>query len=495
MSVAIIQQPAQRVLAAGNDQVYTVSGSTLGAPNVFDYKFIADLYVNGTLEATLKSFPDPNYGFGVFNMRNIASQFLGYDIPVFNDPLPPSGQTLIYPCPNTAKQMWLEIGEEYTSGNTWVQTRNIVGSKKAIYLNATLSYPDSVNPAYTAPFLGLDGCVCNGLYNGGNYNKLTPGTLSDKPLNPGNNPDGKLIVQGAIPVNWNFKAYPNLPMWQYVLVDMNNFGPNNAQVNAQIQIAQWDANDNYLGSWLVPTPDVIAFPTSGNTLVYVYACGVGYPQLAAIPASNVISPGAHPGGVFSAPTMEKYFVYPPFLYNSESANVRPSGPWWTGGLPQTGSDFPQYYAFFWPMADCGRFAGTDYSVFWLNTVGGFESWLFSKKNETTQKKQTQVYKKPHGTLNANGSFALNSFDQQNAPFFTVLEDQIVLNTDFLTDDEALFLKGLLSSPAVFIQDQNGITTAVVIDQDSYRINKKVNQKKYSLELTVKKSYNDYRQQG
>src|SRR5271156_2446953 len=116
MSYSIIQQPLitslGSLVSAGNDSVYTVSGDTYIAPNVTDYKFIADVYVNGVLQTTLKAFPDPNYGFGVFNLKNIIPNFVSIDFLYVED-----DQTF-HNCPNSSADVYIEFGEEYTIGSS-----------------------------------------------------------------------------------------------------------------------------------------------------------------------------------------------------------------------------------------------------------------------------------------------------------------------------------------------------------------------------------------
>jgi hypothetical protein len=68
-----------------------------------------------------------------------------------------------------------------------------------------------------------------------------------------------------------------------------------------------------------------------------------------------------------------------------------------------------------------------------------------------------------------------------------------MNSDLLSDADVLYLKGLFSSPVVYMADQSGLLTSITIVDDSYLIRKKVNTKIYSLQMSVKQSYNDYRQ--
>lgn len=145
------------------------------------------------------------------------------------------------------------------------------------------------------------------------------------------------------------------------------------------------------------------------------------------------------------------------------------------------------------LQNCGRFAPTSYKIYWLGAFGEINSWYFTKKAVITSNKTQSTYKKMLGKANASGQVVQRTYDHQVTPFYTSVNDEIVLSTDFLSDQDVLFLKGLYQSPIVYMQDQSGIIQAITIDQDSYVINKRVNKRPYSLQLTVQTSVNDYTQ--
>lgn len=58
--------------------VYTVLESTMVAdPDTYpNFKYIADVYVNGALVARIRKIPDPTYGFGVFDVSQIVRNYV-----------------------------------------------------------------------------------------------------------------------------------------------------------------------------------------------------------------------------------------------------------------------------------------------------------------------------------------------------------------------------------------------------------------------------------
>lgn len=155
-ALIITEQPSNFV-SAGNDAVYVVSGNT-NTPFLPDYKYVANVYVNGQLQCTLKSFPDPIYGFGVFNVKSIISSFLGT---TFHDTL---AQDLARPIDLAAldsTQVQVRFGQEYIDptlplANQFIQDLVLVSGSTVPYFNGSLNFIDQVS------FVGAD-YVSNGV--------------------------------------------------------------------------------------------------------------------------------------------------------------------------------------------------------------------------------------------------------------------------------------------------------------------------------------------
>lgn len=459
MSLSVIVQPVAvpalvststwpvSILAAGNDNVTTISGTTLGAANVFEYKYIADVYVNGILQVTLKAFPDPSFGIGVFNMRNVLTSFMSFDF-FPNAPSPVSN--IFQPCPNSSVRAQLVFGEEYVSGSTFIQNRNITSGNTNIYINASLGYTDEINTNLFGNFaLGQNAGFLTSR-SGINFGTFDPVQNQKNAFNTYTNQREVVYFLG----NGNFVT-----------------GGTSAQTYQQtsIQISTYDILGNNIGKYFLLNP------LSGTTDIVM--ADIGYAALNSITVSGTtvqVVTGTLP--MMNA-SVAYYFAWLHYGTNHVFSS----------------SAFARILYYYHPQVDCGRFAAGAYTITWLNEYGGFNTWLFNKKNETTQNIQRQSYKKVQGKVNANGSYTLNTNSRSEVPYYTVLKDSIVMHTDFITDADVLYLKTLISSPAVYMTDQNGLVTSIVIKDDSYRINKKVNQKIYALEMTVEQSYNDYRQ--
>lgn len=439
MSISLIQDTGSTVLSAGNDNISTVSGTTLGGPNVFDYKFIADIYVNGVLQVTLKSFPDPTYGFGVFNTRNILNSFMSFD---FFPNAPSPASALFTACPNSSARVKLIYGEEYTSGSTFVQNRNLISGNTSVYVNASQSYTDQIVSGMSNYSFNTSGFWLS--------ERLTSSTFISNPTSASS------IV---------YDTFTNQKEPLYFLSNQT-FTSGSTGFVYGIQIQTYNAAGSQIGRYVISntvsgTTDVVCFNASYSAIASISASG----------STVQVQLGTFP-------------IFGPLVVYYRVSKLIVTG---VGGGVATAS------MIYRPQVDCGRTAPGAYNLVWLNTLGGFNSWLFNKKNETTQTKETQTYKRTQGAIQSNGSYTLNTYSRNQQPYYTVLQDEIVMNTDLLTDAQVLYLKTLFSSPVVYMIDQAGLITSVVVNTNDYRIRKKINQKIYALELKVKQSYNDYRQ--
>jgi hypothetical protein len=425
--LTILYQPGQAFNSANNDVFYTVSGSTYLAPNTVGYQYVANIFEVGssTPICTMTAFPDPVYGYGVFNLQKIVSQLVSYDY-FFSD----SGEQPFQLCPNSCIELYLTFSEQYTSGTTFVQSGALATSNSTYFINSSL------------PFLnedqGVEGQEALISYipgSSGNYNFLI----------------GEYRDLGT------YSTYVTQSQWLY-FISYNH----SAQY---LNIVTYNGAGDQVGEYKATNPNV---ESNG-----VQAVDAGYGQLSNFATRGTYTTVSGPATLFGGGDETSYT-----LTISNSGTTAIGGP-----------------VSFNIETDCGKYAALDYSVYFLNSLGGFDSWLFSKKNQTTTKKQQSQYKKTMGTLNPDGSYTIQTYESNTVPYYTKLQDTIDFNTDQLTDKEVTFLRDLFSSPAVYIQQGNagGPLIAVTVVPNDNPVNKIVNKKIYNLNLTVETSYNDFRQ--
>lgn len=451
MSYTITQQPATKILSANNPALFVLSSSNVGQT---DFKYTAEVFFGLPNPTFMKTYPDPALKFGVFDISDIVKNITSYDYLVSGtinySNIISSGFT---PCLNHSYGAEIFFGEEYITANgTFSQSIAVASSSLLAFINSALSFPDQINTSMDSYYID--------------------GTSPKKCLTKKNDNI--------------FQAYSNLNQWLY-------FYNVSSSVTAA-NVYTYDINGNNLGIYTVSNP-YVAFAG-------VQAFSSGYKNLSALPTSSYsLIAGAYPMmtsqvgyyivnfGALVLSTSASFLVDSDsaFLIDSDGAFLIAAGS--TGGSGSSASELYQYNV----LANCGKFAPGSVALEWLNPLGGFDSFLFTKMNETSVTKTQSQFKRIAGQLNSNGTYSYNSANPQNVSYYTELQDTTVLNSDWLDDSNILFLKDMFASPVVFMRTPSGKSFPVCFKDDSYRISKKVNQKLYQLTVNVDTGFTNFTQ--
>lgn len=106
---------APQAFSSVQDLFYTVSDAKASDPVTFpNYKYIADVYINGTMVTRLKCFPDPTFNYGVFNLGKVVGGFI---IPIFR----PTGSLINFTLGEGQfyASVQVKFGEEYGVTSTY----------------------------------------------------------------------------------------------------------------------------------------------------------------------------------------------------------------------------------------------------------------------------------------------------------------------------------------------------------------------------------------
>lgn len=136
---------------------------------------------------------------------------------------------------------------------------------------------------------------------------------------------------------------------------------------------------------------------------------------------------------------------------------------------------------------CSKFESID--LFFLNRLGGVESFRFNLLHRKTHTIERKTFRKNPYTLNVNtynyskSSHALTNYHNEDKMSY-------VLNSNYLTEEEAEWLTELVNSPLVWLYD--GEIKAVTIKNTEYEERLHVNDKVFNLNLEVEVSLYDIR---
>lgn len=135
---------------------------------------------------------------------------------------------------------------------------------------------------------------------------------------------------------------------------------------------------------------------------------------------------------------------------------------------------------------------TNIPLHFLNVNGGFDVFNFklaSTKNTSIEKKKYNVM---IGSFNSSNEYVYSESDRSSTVMTSANQDTITVNSDWISDSESVWLKELLTSPMVFMEQSNKLIP-IQITETKYKTAKKINDKLFNLQITFDFGNENYRQ--
>lgn len=151
--------------------------------------------------------------------------------------------------------------------------------------------------------------------------------------------------------------------------------------------------------------------------------------------------------------------------------------------------FPVYtpssrvYCFYLVDDDC-RFDNV--RMGWSNTCGGVDYFNFTKKSELSYNYDRKQYQKVVGSYNAS-TFAFNTWDRGITDRYVTTTKGLQINSDWVSVGEFNLLQTLCRSNDVFIINDDGTQTPVLVDTQNFVIKDERYSKLYNVTLNLKYS--------
>lgn len=135
-----------------------------------------------------------------------------------------------------------------------------------------------------------------------------------------------------------------------------------------------------------------------------------------------------------------------------------------------------------------------YILHFLNRLGNYDSFTFSLLNRKTSNKKIQEYKKNPFELVSNVLTYYN-YKSDSKNYSTTIINNITLNSDWITDAQATWLKELFNSPSVILEDIGNNLYAVKVTDTNYETKQKINDRIFNVTINLEYEYQDIRQRG
>jgi len=137
------------------------------------------------------------------------------------------------------------------------------------------------------------------------------------------------------------------------------------------------------------------------------------------------------------------------------------------------------------VAACSKF--DTIRLHWLNNLGGWDSYNFTKQSIKSMDIERKQYKKMQ-------SINYSKSDRLKTNYNTTIIDKLQINSDWISDDMSDWFQGLLTSPIVYLERGTDNFIAVNITNSNYLIQQYLNGRKlHNLQLDIEYSYNRYTQ--
>lgn len=135
-----------------------------------------------------------------------------------------------------------------------------------------------------------------------------------------------------------------------------------------------------------------------------------------------------------------------------------------------------------------------YNVYYYKRNGGIGFKTFELVSQETMTKKTNTVRMNTKTL-VGGVYSAPTYKREKNVVSTVSQKSITLNTNWITEQQAIELNELFDSPMVWLQLETGAYYPITITDNSYKFSKHVNDKLFNYSITAEYDNTETRQRG
>jgi hypothetical protein len=423
MAVSIIEQQPQAsfITPVGQDLIFVVSNQT-AVLNETRVKFVAEVYIETTAPnptantpvGTFKTTPN-NAGVGMFDLRNVIENYvkadnMAADGSKYKTTL--TSSTARHPIhlidqyslnTNLCRYMLVRFSVEYLVGTTVeINTNTQVNSQGSIIFNGYVKHTDILTKA------------------GNNFAYDTTNiTLT--------NNTSKFLTNAPTTQYANLEDYGTLSM---VTLTTDLY---------RIRLNYYDSDNNFLSSDIV-------LRNSGT--------GAWSNPLTANSEKQIIHFGCFPGNLQNWNSAFKTLV---------TAGTIQGGYITVEAHKQNTNEISKLYTI---KLNCPNGKGYEpIRLCWLNQWGAWDYYTFTQKSIKSTSTSGATYNQLAGTWNES-LYRPDSYKGGKKAFRVNATEKITMNSDFVTEDEAVIFEELINSPEVYLLKGyvSGVETKSVLNQ-------------------------------
>jgi hypothetical protein len=189
------------------------------------------------------------------------------------------------------------------------------------------------------------------------------------------------------------------------------------------------------------------------------------------------------GGLYHLPTGLKNLVNGGYVDQSTADSTK----FYTVvGVDADDNEITAKYGY-WVDQDCKY---NPVHLYWLNQLGGWDSFSFIKKNERSidiERKRYKTYSGDYNNATTENPFSTEAFSRSLTEREPIVKTYLNLTSDWLTESEFRYLKDLFRSKSVWMVDDNtdGYSVVpVVVEDNNYLMRRERNSHKYNQNIRL-----------
>ena len=136
--------------------------------------------------------------------------------------------------------------------------------------------------------------------------------------------------------------------------------------------------------------------------------------------------------------------------------------------------------------ECSKY--TDNDVYFLNRYGAIESFRFNRVRKDNFTIQRKTYKQTQYQLSGS-NYSYETSARSISNYNTEIMQKITLNSNWITEEESVWLKELVASPSIWLLD-DGVLKAINITNTDYSVKTLLNDKVFNLTIECDLSFVD-----
>ena len=187
--------------------------------------------------------------------------------------------------------------------------------------------------------------------------------------------------------------------------------------------------------------------------------------------------------LFHLPTGLKNLVNGGYIDQTTADNTA----YWTlVGVDADDNEVTAKYGY-WVESDCKY---NPVHLYWLNQMGGIDSYSFIKKNEKSievEKKRYKQYSGDYNNATTENPFSTQSYSRSLTEREPIVKTFLNLTSNWLTESEFKYMKDLFRSKSVWMVDDNvdGYSVIpVVVEDNNYLMRRERNSRKYNQNIRL-----------